>query len=112
MTSKNAQCSSQMHTSNLQDLLRSQCLETVPVCIVWQKNPQDNFVCIHMCDEYVKSIDSGVFSLALSILRLIVQACLQIMKYQVVQFVPSISISKLCESKHVTILQQVSFLLL
>ena len=65
MTSKNAQCSSQMYTSNLQDLLRSKSLETVPVCIVWQCYPHDNFVCIHMCDEYVKSIDSGVFSLAL-----------------------------------------------
>ena len=46
--------------SNLQDLPRSQSLETVPVCIVWQYYPHDNIVCIHMYDEYMKSIDSGV----------------------------------------------------
>ena len=46
--------------SNLQDLLRSQSLETVPVCIVWQYYPHDNIVCIRICDEYMKSIDSGV----------------------------------------------------
>ena len=46
--------------SNLQDLPRSQSLETVPVCIVLQYYPHDNIVCIHMCDEYMKSIDSGV----------------------------------------------------
>ena len=46
--------------SNLQDLPRSQSLETVPVCIVWQYFPHDNIVCIHTYDEYMKSIDSGV----------------------------------------------------
>ena len=45
---------------NLQDLPRSQSLETVPVCIVWQYFPHDNSVCIHTYDEYMKSIDSGV----------------------------------------------------
>ena len=46
--------------SNLQDLLGSQSLETVPVCIVWQYYPHDNIVCIHMYDDFLKSIDSGV----------------------------------------------------
>ena len=45
---------------NLQDLPRSQSLETVPICIVWQYFPHDNTVCIHTYDEYMKSIDSGV----------------------------------------------------
>ena len=45
---------------NLQDLLQNQSLETVPVCIVLQYYPHDNIVCIHMYDEYMKSIDSGV----------------------------------------------------
>ena len=44
---------------NLQYLLQSQSLETVPVCIVWQYFPHDNIVCIHKYDEFVKSIDSG-----------------------------------------------------
>ena len=46
-----------MQILNLQDLLRSQSLETVPICIVWQYFPHDNTVCIHMYDEYMKSID-------------------------------------------------------
>ena len=46
--------------SNLQDLPQSQSLETVPVCIVWQSYTHSNTVCIHMCDECMKSIDSGV----------------------------------------------------
>ena len=45
---------------NLQDLPRSQSLETVPICIVWQYFPHDNTVCIHKYDEYMKSINSGV----------------------------------------------------
>ena len=36
---------------NLQDLPRSENLETVPICIVWQYYLQDITVCIHMCDE-------------------------------------------------------------
>ena len=43
-----------------QDLSRNQSLETVTVCIVWQYYPHDSIVCIHMRDEYMKSIDSGV----------------------------------------------------
>ena len=45
--------------SNLQDLPQSQSLETVTICIVWQYYPHDHIVCIHMYDEYMKSIDSG-----------------------------------------------------
>ena len=74
---------------NLQDLLHSQSLETVPVCIVWQYYPHDNTVCIHMCDEYMKSIDSGVCHKLWSILLWIVQAYLLTREYRVVQFVPS-----------------------
>ena len=37
--------------SNLQDLPRSQNLETVPICIVWQYYPNDNIVRIHLYDE-------------------------------------------------------------
>ena len=44
---------------DLQDLLRSQSLETVQVCIVLQYYPHDNIVCIHKYDEFMKSIDSG-----------------------------------------------------
>ena len=34
--------------SNLQDLSRSQCLETVPICIVLQYYPHDNIIYIHI----------------------------------------------------------------
>ena len=54
--------------SNFQDLPRSQSLETVPVCIVWQYYPLDNIVNIHMYDEFLKSIDSGVCHRSWSIL--------------------------------------------
>ena len=95
--------------SNLQDLARSQSLETVPVCIVWQDYPHDNIVCIHSCDEYMKSIDSGVCHKLESTLLWNVQAYLLTIEYQVVQFVPSISICEQFESILVTILQQISF---
>ena len=72
----------------------------------------DNIVCIHKYDEYMKSIDSGVCHRLWSILWWIVRAYLQTIEYQVVQFVPSISILEQFESIHVTILQQISFLLL
>ena len=45
---------------NLQDLPRSQSPETVPICIAYQYYPHSNTFCIHMCDECMKSIDSGV----------------------------------------------------
>ena len=94
---------------NLQDLPRSQNLETVPICIVWQYFPHDNIVCIHSCDEYMKSIDSGVCHRPWSILLWIVPAYSLTIEYQVVQYVPSISISEQFESILVTILQQMSF---
>ena len=45
---------------NLQDLPQNQSPKTVPICIVWQFFPHDNIVCIHLCDECMKSIDSSV----------------------------------------------------
>ena len=95
-----------------QDLLQNRSLGTVPVCIVWQYYPHSNIVCIHKYDESMKSIDSGVCQKPWSILLWIVRAYLLTIEYQVVQFVPSISISEQFESIHVTILQQISFLLL
>ena len=60
----------------------------------------------------MKSIDSGVCHRPWSILWLIVQACLLTIEYQVVQYVPSTNISEQFESMYLTILQQISFLLL
>ena len=60
----------------------------------------------------MKSIDSSVCHKPWSILLWIVQVYLLTLEYQVVQFVPSFSISEQFESIHVTILQQISFLLL
>ena len=85
---------------------------TVPVCIVWQYYPHDNIVCIHMYDEYMKSIDSGVCHKPWSILLWIVRACLLTIKYQVVQFLPNVNISEQCGSILLTILQQISIPLL
>ena len=95
---------------NLQDLHQSQSPETVPVCIVWQYYPHDNTFCIYMCDEYMKSIDSDVCHRPWSILWWIVRAYLLTIEHQVVQFVPSISISELFESILLTILLQISIL--
>ena len=97
---------------NLQDLPQSQSPETVPVCIVWQYFPHDNIVYIHLCDEYMKSIDSDVCHRLWSILLWIVRAHLLTIKYQVVQLLPSISISEQFEGMYLTILQQILFLLL
>ena len=74
--------------------------------------PTWHIVCIHMYDECGMLIDSGVCHRPWSILQLIVQVCLLTIEYQVVQFVPSISISEQFGSILVTILQQISFLLL
>ena len=60
--------------ANLPDLERNQSLETVPVCFVWQYFPHDNVVKTHVCDECMKSIDSGACHRPWSILWLIVQA--------------------------------------
>ena len=97
---------------NLQDLPQSQSPETVPICIAWQYFPHDNIVCIHSYDEYMKSIDSDVCHRLWSILLWNVRACLLTIKYQVVQFLPNISISEQFENMYLTILQQILFLLL
>ena len=47
---QNAQYSSRRGILNLQDLERSQSLDTVPLSIAWQQNPHNNIVCIHMHD--------------------------------------------------------------
>ena len=65
---------------NLQDLPQSQSPETVPICIAEQIFPHDNIVCIHSCDEYMKSIDSDVCHRLRSILLRIVRAYLLILK--------------------------------
>ena len=94
----------QKRISNLQDLPRSQNLEIVPVCIVWPYYPQNNIVCIHKYDEYLKTNDSGVCHRPWSILWWMDQAYLLTIEYQFVQFVPSTNITEQCESIHVTIL--------
>ena len=83
----------QMWILNLQDLPQSQTPETVPIYIVVQYFPHDNTICIHTYDEYMKLIDSGVCHKLWSILLWIVRAYLLTIKYQVVQFLPNISIS-------------------
>ena len=65
---------------NPQDLPQNRSLETDPACIVLQYYPHSSTVCIHMCDECMVSIDSGVQVDSLTI------------EYQVFQFVPSINI--------------------
>ena len=45
---------------NPQDLPQNQSLETIPICIVWQYYPHGDIVCIHLCDECMKLIDSSV----------------------------------------------------
>ena len=50
-----------------QDLLQNRSFETVPVCIDLQYYPHSNTVCVHMCDEYKISIDSGVCHMLWSI---------------------------------------------
>ena len=60
----------------------------------------------------MKAVDSGVCHRPWSILWWIVRAYSLTIEYQVVQFLPRKSISQKFESIHVTILQQISFLLL
>ena len=94
---------------NLQYLLRSQSLETIPVCIVWQHYTHDNVVCSHKYDEYMKSVDSSICHKLWSILWWIVRAYLLTIKNRVVQFFPGISISEQFESMYLKILQQILF---
>ena len=65
-----------------------------------------------MCDEYVKSIDSSVCHRPWSILWWIVQVCSLTTDYQGIHFVPSTNILEQLVSILLTILQQISFLLL
>ena len=67
--------------SNLQDLPRSQrswkqSQSALPSSI----SHHDNIVCIHLCDEYMKSVDSGVCHKPWSILLWIVRAYLLTIK--------------------------------
>ena len=96
---------------NPQYLPRKQSLETIPICIVSQYYPHSNIVCIYMWDKCKILIDSSVCQSFWPIFLTIVQICSLTIKYNVVQFLPSTSISEQFESIHVTILQQISFLL-
>ena len=96
-----------------QNLPHNRRLETVPVCIVWKYYPQSDTVCIHMCDECMKSIDSGVCVTSFGPFRN--RPCKFIYwskNNEVFQFVPTFNISEQFGSILVTILQQISFLLL
>ena len=65
-----------------------------------------------MCDEYLKSIDSGFCHKLWSILLTIVQVSSLTIEYQVFQYVPNFSISEQFESILLTILPRISILLL
>ena len=97
---------------NPQDLLQSRSLETVPICTVCQCFPHDNIVCLHLCDEYLKSIDSGVCHRLWSILWWILQVCSLTIEYRVVHYVPSTSISEQFESILLTTIPRILILLL
>ena len=96
---------------NPQDLLQNLSLETVPVCIAWQYFPHDNTVCIHTYDGCKMSNDLMVCHRLWSILSWIVQVYSLTIEYKVFQYVSSISISEQFESILLTILQQISTLL-
>ena len=67
------------------------------------------FTCImNVRDQSIQAFVTGLGPFC----DFIVQACLLTIEYQVVQYVPSTSISEQFESILVTILQQISFLLL
>ena len=58
----------------------------------------------------MNAIDSDVSHKPWSIVLLIVQTYLLTMEYQVVQFVPNLTISEQFENMYLTILQQILFL--
>ena len=95
---------------NPKSLLQNRILETVPACTVLQYCPHSNNVCLHMCDVKYQSNQEFVTSYG-PFLWCTVRAYLLTIKYRVVQFLPNKSISEQFESIHVTILQQISFLL-
>ena len=74
--------------------------------------PHGKTVCIHMYDECKRSNDIIVCHKLWSVLWSIVQACSLTIEYQVVQYVPSKSISEQFESMLLTILPRISILLL
>ena len=79
---------------NPQDLLQNRSLETVSISIVLHCFPHDNVVCIHLCDEYMKSTDITVCHMLRSIWWLIVQVDSLTIEYWVFQYVPGFSISE------------------
>ena len=78
---------------DLQDLLQSRSLETVPVCIVLQYYPHNHIVCIHLCDECWRSNEIVVCHMLWSISNWSVQIYSLTIGYRVFQYVPWISIS-------------------
>ena len=55
-----SKCSTQSRFWVLKISPQNRSLEIVPACIVSQYYRHDNILCIHMCDECVKSIETGV----------------------------------------------------
>ena len=97
---------------SLQNLRQSQSLGTVPVCTVVPYFAHDNTVCIHTCDEYKKSICSGVCHRPWSILWWIVQICSLTKECQVHKFVPMTNISGQFHSILLTVHPRISIILL
>ena len=112
VTSNTAQCSSRSGLRIFKISRKVRVLKQSQSALLSSIAHMTIFVYIHMCDECLKSIDSGVCHRLWSILKTILRAYLLTIKYQVVQFLPNISISEHFESMYLTILQQILFLLL
>ena len=96
---------------NLQDLPQNQSPETVPNLALLSSISHMTILFVFTCVvNILKLIDSDVCHRLWSILLWNVRACLLTIKYQVVQFLPNISISEHFESMYLTILQQILFL--
>ena len=80
---------------------------TIPIDNAVLYLPHGNIVCGHWCDECRLSNELSACHKLSSILRLLLQVCVQTKECQVYQFVPSASISKQCASKLLKILQQI-----
>ena len=87
-----------MLTSSFPGLLQNQDLETTLICSVLCF-PPNNIASIHMCDECMKSIDSGVCHKLWSTSLPHEQVCLKTKEYQVSQYVPNTYISEQIVSK-------------
>ena len=96
--------------SSPQGLKQSLRLGLNPIYSAVPSFPHDNLVGNRLCHECKKWILLVVYHISESTLWLIVQACWSIIECQVVQFVPSISISRQFESKLLTILQLIRVL--